>query len=320
MPSRGKVGLAFAALYIVWGSTYLGIRYAIETLPPLLMAGVRFMAAGAVLYAVLKARGAQRPTGQQWKTAFIVGILLLLGGNGGVVWAEQVVPSGIAALLVASLPLWMVTLDAVRPRGKRPTVGVLIGLVLGILGIVILIGPGELAGSGRVNPIGAAVLLVASFSWALGSIYSRSAPAPKDPFLASAMQMLGGGLALGIAGAIRGELAMLGNFDPSAKSILAFLYLILFGSLLGFTAYIWLLRVSTPAKVATYAYVNPVVAVLLGWALADEPLTSRTLLAAAVIVGAVALITTARSTKSEELSVTAERRLPDDIRRVSDPA
>ena len=319
MPSRSKVAIAFAALYIVWGSTYLAILYAIETLPPLLMAGARFITAGALLYGFLRAKGAARPTGPQWKAAFIVGTLLLLGGNGGVVWAEQLVPSGIAALLVASLPLWMVTLDALRPGGKRPTTGVLIGLVLGILGLVLLIGPAQLAGGGRVNPLGAAVLLLASFLWALGSIYSRSAPAPSDPFLASAMQMLAGGLALLVGGAVRGELATLDSFEPSTKSVLAFFYLIVFGSLIGFTAYIWLLRVSTPAKVATYAYVNPVVAVLLGWGLADEPLTSRTLLAAAVIVGAVALITTARSAKGEK-RVTGERRVPDDIRRVSDPA
>ncbi len=318
-PSKLKLYSAFAALYVIWGSTYLAIRYAIETLPPLIMAGVRFLMAGAVLYTFLRVRGEERPSAAQWKAALIVGTLLLLGGNGAVVWAEQRVPSGIAALLVATLPLWMVTLESLRKGGKRPSAGVMAGLVLGILGLVILIGPGELAGGRRVDLLGAGVLLLGSFSWASGSIYSRSAPAPSNPFLASAMQMLSGGAALIFGGAIRGELAALDSFEPSLKSVLSFIYLVIFGSLVGFTAYIWLLRVSTPAKVATYAYVNPVVAVILGWALANEPLTSRTLMAAAVIVGAVALITTARSTRGEELGVTGERRVPDDIRLASGP-
>jgi drug/metabolite transporter (DMT)-like permease len=233
------------------------------------------------------------------------------------VWAQQRVPSGIAALLVATLPLWMVSIDALRPRGRRPSSGVIAGLVLGIIGIVVLVGPGAFAGSGRVDPIGAAVLMAASLFWAAGSIYSRSAPHPPAPLLSTGMQMLAGGAGLLLAGAVHGELAQLGGMRPSTRSVLAMSYLIVFGSLVGFTAYVWLLRVSTPAKVATYAYVNPVVAVFLGWALAGEPVTRRTLIAAAVIVGAVALITTAQTARREALHITAETPVPDDTRPAS---
>ncbi len=315
-PSRVKLVAAFAALYIIWGSTYLGIRYAIETLPPLLMAGVRFMLAGAIMYGVLRLRGAEPPTREQWRTAAIVGTLLLLGGNGGVVWAQQRVPSGIAALLVATLPLWMVTIEALRPRGRRPSLGVMAGLVLGLVGIGVLVGPGAIGGW-RVDPVGAAVLILASLAWAAGSIYSRTAPHPPTPLLSTGMQMLAGGFALLLAGSVRGELGALDTMQPSLRSVLAMAYLVIFGSLIGFTAYVWLLRVSTPAKVATYAYVNPVVAVFLGWAIAGEPVTTRTLVAAAIIVGAVALITTAQALAHTTGEFSAETPAPDDTRPAS---
>ncbi len=293
-PSRARVVAAFAAVYIIWGSTYLAILYAIETLPPLVMAGVRFLIAGGVLYTWAYFRGAERPTFVNWRAAGIVGALLLLGGNGAVVWAEQRVPSGIASLLVATLPLWMVLLEWSRPEGRRPTIGVAAGIALGLAGLMVLIGPGLTSATGGVDPVGAGVLLFGSLSWAAGSLYARGAPLPKGGTLATGMEMLAGGALLLLAGLARGEAAAWDPGAVSASSLIALLYLITFGSLIGFTAYIWLLGVVQPAHVATYAYVNPIVAVLLGWAIAGETITSRTLVAAAIIVGAVALITSRR--------------------------
>ena len=293
--ARWKVIAAFAALYVLWGSTYLAIRFAIETLPPFWMAAARFLTAGSLLYAFMRWRGAPAPKLVHGRSAFVVGLLLLLGGNGGVVWAEQRVHSGIAALLVASVPLWMVLLDGAGRGWKRPPSQLLLGVGVGLLGVGLLIGPGRFAGGHGVDPVGAAVLIAASLSWTAGSLYSRKAELPASPFLGSAMQMLGGGAGLVVAGLLAGEAGRLDLAAASGRSFAALGYLVVFGSLVGFTAYVWLLRVTTPALVSTYAYVNPVVAVLLGWAFAGEPVTARTLLAAAVIVGAVALITTYRA-------------------------
>lgn len=290
--SRAAVIAAFATVYLVWGSTYLAIRVAIETLPGFLMAGTRFLIAGGLLYGWTQLRGEARPVGVEWRSVAIVGGLLLLGGNGLVVWAEQWVPSGVAALLVATVPFWMVLLEWLR-GGERPGLGIGLGLVLGFAGIAVLAGPGEWAG-GAIDTVGALALLGASLSWAVGSIYSRGAPLPKSPLVSTAGQMLAGGVLLLIVGVATGELS---TFDPAAvswRSIGAVLYLIVFGSLIGFTAYVWLLQVASPAKVSTYAYVNPVVAVLLGWAIVGEPLTARVGIAVAVIVGAVVAITRRR--------------------------
>ncbi len=291
-PALSRILAAFAAVYVVWGSTYLAIHFAIETLPPFLMAGARFLLAGALLYGFVRARGAPRPQPVHWRSAAIVGGLLLFVGNGGVVWAERTVPSGVVALLVAMVPLWMVLLEWLRPGGQRPGRAVVLGLVVGFAGMVLLVGPMELAGGGGVDPVGAATVLVATLGWSIGSIYSRSALFPSSPLLVTGMQMLAGGAMLTLAGLARGEMA---DFDPAAVSTgsaVAFAYLVVFGSLVGFTAYVWLLKVSTPSRVATYAYVNPVVAVLLGWLLANEPLNARILGATGVIVAAVAVITT----------------------------
>ncbi|HUF28166.1 MAG TPA: drug/metabolite exporter YedA [Gemmatimonadaceae bacterium] len=292
--TRARVVAAFAAIYVIWGSTYLAILFAIETLPPFLMAGARFLIAGAVVYAWARARGAAKPDLGHWKAATIIGGLLLLGGNGGVVWAEQHVPSGLAALLVAMVPLWMVTMEWAR-SGERPARGVIAGLAIGMSGLALLVGPGEFAGGVGPKPIGVLVLVVASLSWAAGSIYARGVRLPSSPFLTTGMQMLAGGALLVVAGLLAGEPAQADLGAATAKSWLALLYLVVFGSLIGYTAYIWLLKVSTPAKVATYAYVNPVVAVMLGWAFAGETLSLRTLLAAAVIIAGVAMITITRS-------------------------
>jgi drug/metabolite transporter (DMT)-like permease len=293
-PSRLKLALAFAAIYVFWGSTYLAIRIAIQTLPPFWMASSRFLVAGSVLYLWARRRGAPSPQRAQWRAAAIVGCLLLLGGNGGVVWAEQRVPSGLAALLVALVPLWMVLLDGAGRGWRRPPTRVLVGIGLGLVGVGLLVGPGHFAGGHGVDPFGAAALVVATLSWATGSLYARRAALPSAPLLATAMEMLAGGLGLAVAGALNGEWHQLDLAKVSVESLLAVGYLVVAGSLVGFTAYVWLLRVSTPPLVATYAYVNPVVAVLLGWAILGEAVTGRTLLAAAVIVGAVVLITTHR--------------------------
>jgi drug/metabolite transporter (DMT)-like permease len=287
-PRQGKVFAAFAAVYLIWGSTYLAIRFAIETIPPHLMASARFLAAGAILYAWARYRGAPRPTFANWRAAAIVGGLLLLGGNGAVVWAETRVPSGVTSLLVATVPIWMALIETIRNGGRRPAGPVLAGLVLGLGGLALLLAPGKLAG--RVDLLGAGALLLGSFSWAFGSLLSRTANLPKSGFLAAAMEMIAGGVWLLLFGLVTGQAGQLTLAALSAKSLVSLAYLIVFGSLVGFTAYIWLLGATTAARVSTYAYVNPVVAVLLGWAFAREPMTLRTALAAAVIVGAVALI------------------------------
>ena len=295
---RSHILLAFAALYIVWGSTYLAIRFAIETIPPFLMAGARFVVSGTVLYLFARARGAERPTMQHWRAAAIVGVLLLLGGNGGVVWAEQYVPSGVAALLVATVPLWMVLLDWMRPGGRRPSFGVAAGLALGLAGLALLVGVDDLRSGSGVHLGGALVLTIGAISWSAGSIASKHLVLPKDPLATTGLEMLTGGAALFVLSAAMGEFS---GFRPSAvtmRSLLSWGYLVTFGSLIGFTAYIWLLRVVSPAKVSTYAYVNPIVAVFLGWLVASEPLTMRMGIAAAVIVAAVAMITVAQSAAS----------------------
>lgn len=317
--TRGRILAGFAAVYVIWGSTYLAIRFAIETLPPFLMAGVRFLIAGALLFAWTRRSGGPRPSRRHWLGAGVVGALLLLGGNGAVVWAEQSVPSGVAALMVAVVPCWMVLLEWVRPGGTRPTVRIGAGLILGLAGMVLLVGPGALGSGERVDPLGAGALLFASLSWAAGSIYSRHTVLPARPLQATAMQMLAGGVLLLIAALAAGEPARLDVAAISSRSVLATLYLIVFGSFVGYSAYVWLLRVSTPARVSTYAYVNPLVAVLLGWGLAGEPLTRRMLIAAAVIVAGVALITLSGGKRAPAGRSPARRRstggeLPDDVR------
>ncbi|MGI4820543.1 MAG: EamA family transporter [Janthinobacterium lividum] len=286
---------AFAAVYIVWGSTYLAIKYAIATMPPLLMAGSRFLLAGGILALVGRASADyEQPTLAQCKTSFVVGALLLVGGNGGVVLAERYIPSSLAALLVATEPFWIVVLGWLWLRGARPNWQVVLGLLLGFMGVYLLVGEqlfsGE--GAGQTQLWGVGMVLAAAFSWAAGSIYGLRSPVPKSAVLASGLQMLAGGALLVLLGSLTGEWRELRFGQITTASWLGFGYLVVFGSLVAFTAYSWLLKHAPPARVATYAYVNPVVAVLLGWALAGESLTKQMLVGAAVIVGSVVLITT----------------------------
>jgi drug/metabolite transporter (DMT)-like permease len=294
--SHAQIIAAFASIYIIWGSTYLAIRYAIETIPPFIMGGTRFLVSGALLYLWARYRGAPKPTRLHWRNAIIAGGFLLLGGNGAVVWAEQFVPSGLTALLVSILPFWLVIIEWVRPPRRRPSGAVLVGLVLGFIGIIVLVGPGNVGGHGDVRPLGALVLILGSLSWAIGSFWSRDASLPESGLLTTGMEMLGGGVLLLIVGVLSGELSHFDVHRVSHASTVGLLYLITFGSLLGFTSYIWLLDKVSPARLGTYAYVNPIVAVLLGWAIAGETLSIRTGVAAAIVICAVALITTARST------------------------
>ncbi len=297
------------AVYIVWGSTYLAIRFAIETMPPFLMAATRFLAAGLILYAFRRVRGDAAPTRLEWRSAAIVGALLLVGGNGGVVWAEQFVESGIAALLVGSAPLWMVLLDALRPgqshlarrsTNKRQSFLTTAGVVIGFLGIGLLVSPSSLTGiAGDVDPLGAAVLTLACFFWAAGSLYNRGAKLPSSPLLGTGMEMLAGGVGLLLLGTLTGEWGKVDLAGISTRSLLGLGYLVFFGSLVGFAAYTWLLRVAPTALVSTYAYVNPLVAILLGNLLAQEPLTPRVLIATAVILSAVAVITLNQPARSK---------------------
>jgi drug/metabolite transporter (DMT)-like permease len=290
-----KVALAFTAVYVVWGSTYLAIRFGVQTIPPFMMAGMRFVSAGLLLYAWARLRGAPRASLREWRSAAIIGVLLLFVANGGVTWAEQRVPSGIAALLAAMVPLWIVVLDWTLHGGARPRPGVIAGLAIGFAGVLLLIGPDQILGHNRLDMAGIAVLLIASLSWATGSLYSRKAKLPSSPLLATSMEMLSGAAALFLVSALTGEF---GRFDPAAvtmKSWLAVLYLSLFGSIIGFSAYVWLLRVAHASRVATYAYVNPIIAIVLGWSLAGEAFTPQMLAAAGVIILAVVLIISSQS-------------------------
>jgi drug/metabolite transporter (DMT)-like permease len=297
-PSATSLVLAFGAIYLVWGSTYLAIRFAVETLPPFLMLFARFFTAGLLMYGWLRARGEPRPSLREWGAAALIGGLLLLGGTGAVGWAEQWIPSGLAALIVAIVPVWMVVLDWIGPARRRPTRAVVSGLVLGLVGVAVLVGPVELTGDQRMLFIGSVVVVFGTISWATGSVFGTHLPHPPSPWMTAALQMTMGGALLLVAGTAAGEWARLDFAAVSQRSVLALAYLMVFGSLIAFAAYVFLLRHQSPARVGSYAYVNPVVAVFLGWALADEAVTPRTVVAAAIILTGVVLIVTHRSSKA----------------------
>jgi drug/metabolite transporter (DMT)-like permease len=288
--TRTRIIIAFAAVYLVWGSTYLAIRFAIESLPPFLMAGARFFIAGLILYAFARLKNKDpRPAKQHWISASIIGGLFLCGGNGGVVWAEQFVPSGMASLFIATIPFWVVILGWLWHRTKRPAAGVLGGILLGFFGVWLLVAPQT--GAQPVHGGGVAVLLTAAFLWSVGAVYAKKAPLPQSSLLTTGMEMIAGGGILMLLGTLTGEFS---GFQPQAftmKSVMAFVYLIVFGSLIGFTAFSWLLKAVGAAKTSTYAFVNPLVAVFLGWSLGGEALTAQTVMATVIIVASVVAIT-----------------------------
>ena len=304
-PTKAALIAGLVTIYLLWGSTYLGIKVAVETLPPFLMAGARFLVAGVVLAAWIALTRGFQATRRQWLDNAIIGALLLLGGNGMVAWSEQKVPSGIATLIVSLGPLFIVLLDwavhafgADKTQGTKPTLAIFAGLSLGIAGLAMLVGPSLGQGTAQLDPWRVGGLVFACFSWSAGSLYTRYARLPAEPFTAAAMQMLAGSGWLFIASLLMGEPRHFHFADVSARSVFAWSYLIVAGSLIGFTTFVWLMKHSTPARVSTYAYVNPIVAVFLGWRLAHEPVGPRVFVAAAVIIAGVALITAAKNRKA----------------------
>lgn len=293
-PGRANIWAALVTVWIVWGTTYLAIAVTVRSLPPLLAAGLRFLLAGSLLYAWAIRRGdraGDRPTRRQWRSAAIIGALLLCASNGMIMVAEKKVPSGLTALIVSMVPLWMAFFDRVL-LGRRLRAGALVGLMTGFFGAALLVG-GSVAG--HTDIAGTTLVVGAALAWTFGSLYARDAHLPARPLVGTAMEMLAGGSLLLTAGIVTGELS---GLDPSTfrvSSMLALLYLVIFGSLVGFSSYVWLIRSAPTQLASTYAYVNPVVAVCLGSLILHEPLTPRTVLAGAIIVISVALIVTSQS-------------------------
>jgi drug/metabolite transporter (DMT)-like permease len=313
VPSRAHIVLAFAAIYLIWGSTYLGIRYAVETIPPLLMMGMRHLTAGVFTYAWAARRGEPRPRAAHWAYATVLGAALFLGGHGILAWAEQKIPSGLAALLCATLPLWTVLLGWIQHSERNLGLKAWGGILLGFVGVVLLIGPDGFAQYSSLNLLGAAGAVFSALLWAVGTLYSKRVRLPASTVLSAAMQMITGGALLLLVGMMTGEAGHLHLVSVSTRSVLALAYLTVFGSIVAFTAFTWLVTVVTPSLVSTYAYVNPVIAVFLGWALAGEQLGIRILAATVIIVISVILVSTPKkvtreepvSFREEELSKTA---------------
>jgi drug/metabolite transporter (DMT)-like permease len=287
--------MAFGSVYLIWGSTYLAIRYAIDSLPPLLMAGTRHVVAGVLLYLFARLRGASNPDWRSWRSSAIIGALLLLGGNGAVVWAEQRVPTGMAALLVATEPLWVMLLIWLGPRGSRLSGRVIVGLVCGFSGMVLLVRPFHMAGRHTLDVWGAAALVFASLSWATGSLLASRVKIAAPQMLGAGMQMISGGALLLFSGTIAGEWSRFSVSEVTLPSLAAVLYLIVFGSLIGFTSYTWILGVTSPSTASTYAYINPVVALALGWLFRGEAITPSIAAAAAIIIVGVIIIVTSQA-------------------------
>ncbi len=284
------VMIALISVYLFWGGTYLGMKFAIETIPPFLMAGVRFSFAGWILYIVYRIKGEKRPSLQEWKNAGIVGALLLLGGNGVVAWAEQHVPSSIASVLIATVPLW-ITVFGSFGKNKKPSLGSFVGILLGLCGIAVLVWNSNTANSQATKLFGIIAILLASISWSAGSVYSRKAKLPSPPLMSTGVQMIVGGALLLLVSAFSGEFRGFQVIQVSQNSWIALGYLVVFGSLMGYTAYMWLLNNAEPTVASTYAFVNPIVAVFLGWLLAGEQIGANALIAAVIIIAAVVIIT-----------------------------
>lgn len=293
-PSRWLIVAAFAAIYLIWGSSYIVIHFAVETIPPFIMMGGRFLAAGLALFLIGLRSAKQLPTRAHWRSAIISGFFMFVLNAGAIAYAEATLdmPSGVVAVLLATMPIWMVLINWLRPSGTPPTTMVVAGIAVGFVGIILLSAPEQ--GMAALNMIGVVLILAAAAFWAIGSMYARTAPMPESAPLSTGMQLLCGGAGLFLVGILSGELV---GFDPaqvSTTSLLAMIYLGVFNSFVGFSAFVWLMRVSNPARVATYAYVNPVIAVILGALLANEPLTPRSILAGVIILLSVFLITMQR--------------------------
>lgn len=297
--NRMAIFWSFAAIYVIWGSTYLAIRVLVAAVPPLLAGGTRFLVAGAILYAWARLRGAPAPERRLWAPAALLGGLFFLVGNGGVSWAETRLPSGLTALLAATSPLFTGVFESARGGWRRPPVRVVLGIVAGLGGVALLVAPGEFIGGGHADLAGAAAITLAAMGWAAGSVASHAVPLHPSPALSTAMKMLTGGALLVGAGLLFGEGNRLSMARITPEAIFAWCYLIVFGSLIGFSAFTYLLRVTTPQRVSTSAFVNPLVAVLLGWAFLGESVSPRTLVAASIIVGGVMLIRLATGEQQE---------------------
>jgi drug/metabolite transporter (DMT)-like permease len=284
-----RIVLAFAATWLIWGSTYLAVAFAVRDIPPFIVAGLRNTIAGIALYLWMRSRGAARPTARQWGEAVVVGVLLLGGGNGAVTWAAAREPSGVVALMVSLVPLWMMVFGWVGRRGVRPSPFEVIGVAIGLAGIALLVSTDADAG-GSVSLLGAIVLICSTIAWSIGSMYSRQLETLPVPLLGTGMEMLSGGIALFIASAAFGEWGRVDFTALTLRGFICLVYLIVFGSIIGFSAYKWLLGRVRPALAGTYAFVNPVVAVLLGSLFAGEAFTPRLAVAMLLIVGAVAMI------------------------------
>ena len=290
LPKYTTLILAFIAVYFVWGSTYLAIRIAIETMPPLIMLGFRFGIAGLMMLAFFLFRGEKIPTWTQWRNAAIAAGLMLCLGTGTVAVALAYVPSGMAALIITTVPLWMAVLNWLWKKGPRPTRLFFVGFVMGLIGVSLLIDPETFMGTRTEGVIAIIAILLGAVSWSVGSLYGRDANIPANPFMSTAIQMTTGGLLLVLSGLLMGEKLVITAEMISWRSMSAWLYLVIFGSFIAFSAYIWLMKNTSPAKVATYAYVNPVIAVYLGWALASEPITPRIIIASLLLVSAVVIV------------------------------
>jgi len=293
-----KVLLAFFAIYFIWGSTYLAIKYAVETIPPFLMMGTRSIVAGTILFLWSRFRGDENVRKEQWPSLFIIGALFFLVGHGALAWAQQKVPSGLAALLVASEPLWIALIESSAIRNFKIGFGGVVGLVLGFVGMLVLIMPSHSLGLEQTDAVGTAAILIGTLSWSSGAVYLRMAKLPKSSTLTAGVELIIGGLLLYIAAFAFGEVNYILNHSVSTRSILALGYLIIFGSIVAFTAYVWLLSKTSATRVATHTYVNPVIAVILGWAAAQEPLSLNTMIATVIIIVSVYLVLKDRAIKT----------------------
>jgi drug/metabolite transporter (DMT)-like permease len=307
-PSGVEVVLGFVAIYVVWGSTYLAIRYAVESIPPLVVAGVRHAVAGLALLAWAGARG-YRPTQREWRASAVLGVLYFAIGHGSLHWAETVVPSGLASLLVASEPIWIAGMAAVIWHGERLTGKTLIGLILGIAGVALLMGDETASGRGAVL-MGSIAILIGTVSWSVGVFYSRSASLPRDVAARAGMPEIVGAAVLLLVGGLSGEFSQLHLADITARSAWSLLYLIIFGSIVAFTAYTWLLDHCSPTLVSTHTYANPIIAVLLGWLWAGEVINGRVVAAGLLTLVAVFLISRGTGKAVPRRVVVEESELP----------